>query len=398
MFYILVDDILKAKFFLAFARLDNVIFLTNKLSCFIYLKMKSKRKVYFLKKISGDHVNIGVDVSRLEMTISVLNGRQSVASAIANYQQVYASLINKLKSKVSSNDTVVLFNGNHASAIATADFFKNFNAKTLYAEISNLPGKMIFDPHGVNAQSILYTRPEILDTLPAVSDEKHYSWVARYIDYKNNPIPQSKINLKIYSVIAIDDFLSRLFSFFIREDSLTLNKKVNMFLDKYKSKKILAESVIADLDCNYVFFPTQVTSDTQLRINSEIDNAAAIKKIIEVEKGKNIYVKIHPAESNIAIMNFFKQLAHEGKITLVNNNTVKLIRNARKVYTINSTVGLESLILGKDLVVLGRAIYSNFNSSRIRQYIHIYLMDLDYFGENEITPSHINKLKKLTEL
>ncbi|GLR10869.1 hypothetical protein GCM10007905_35890 [Mixta theicola] len=332
------------------------------------------------------------------MTISVLNGRQSVASAIANYQQVYASLINKLKSKVSSNDTVVLFNGNHASAIATADFFKNFNAKTLYAEISNLPGKMIFDPHGVNAQSILYTRPEILDTLPAVSDEKHYSWVARYIDYKNNPIPQSKINLKIYSVIAIDDFLSRLFSFFIREDSLTLNKKVNMFLDKYKSKKILAESVIADLDCNYVFFPTQVTSDTQLRINSEIDNAAAIKKIIEVEKGKNIYVKIHPAESNIAIMNFFKQLAHEGKITLVNNNTVKLIRNARKVYTINSTVGLESLILGKDLVVLGRAIYSNFNSSRIRQYIHIYLMDLDYFGENEITPSHINKLKKLTEL
>ena len=398
MFYILVDDILKAKFFLAFSSQDNVIFLTNKFSCFIYLKMKAKREVYFLRKSAADRADIDVDVSRLQMTISVLNGRQSIASAIANYQQVRAALKNKLASKISSNDTVILFNGNHASAIATADYFKRFNAKTLYAEISNLPGKMIFDPHGVNAQSILYTRPEILDTLPAVSDEEHAAWVEQYIAYKNNPIPQSKINVKVYSVIALDDFLSRLFPVFIREDSLTLNKKVNMFLDKYKSKKILAESLTADLDCDYVFFPTQVTSDTQLRINSEIDNAAAIKKIIELEKGKTIFVKIHPAESNLAIMSFFKQLAHEGKITLVNNNTVTLIRQARKVYTINSTVGLESLILGKDLVVLGRAIYSNFNALRIKQYIHNYLMDLDYFGENEITHSHIAKLEKLTEL
>lgn len=398
MFYILVDDILKAKFFLAFSGLNNVVFLTNKFSCFIYLKVKSKKEVYFLKKNFDKSSSVNVDVSRLEMTISVLNGRQSVTSAIANYQQMYASLTDKLKSRVTGNDTVILFNGNHASAIATADFFKNFKAKTLYAEISNLPGKMIFDPRGVNAQSILYTRPEILDLLPAVSDSEHENWVAQYIDYKNKPIPQSKINVKVYSVIAIDDFLSRIFPFFIREDSLTLKKKVNMFLDKYKSKKILAESIIANLSCEYVFYPTQVTSDTQLRINSEVDNIAAIKKIIETEVGRNIYVKIHPAESNISLMNFFKQLAQEGKITLVNNNTVQLIRNAQKVYTVNSTVGLETLILGKDLVVFGRAIYSNFNASRIRQYIHHYLMDLDYFGENEITPSHINKLEKLTEL
>ncbi len=396
MYYILVDDILKAKFFIAFAKFNNVTFLTNKLSCFLYFKVKTGREIFFLSKTKINDVY--VDINRLKNTISVLNGRQSIDNAIKNYQQVYSALSNKLKLRINADDTVFLFNGNHASAIATADFFTAFKAKTLYTEISNLPGKMIFDPMGVNAQSILYKCPEILDALPDISEGKHRSWVDRYINYKSKPIPQSKINITIYSVIAFDDFISRLLPFFIREDSLSLVKKINMFRDKYKSRKILAESVSAKLDCGYIFYPTQVTSDTQLRINSDIDNFVAINKIIALEQGQSIYVKIHPAESDISTINYFKQLAEDGKVTLVNNNTVELIRNARKVYTINSTVGLESLIFGKELVVFGRAIYSKFDASRLRQYIHNYLIDLDYFGENELSDSHIDKMKKLSEL
>lgn len=396
MFYILVDDILKAKFFLAFANLVNVIYLTNKPSCFLYLKVKTKKEVILLT--NKDDVDVDVDVNRLGNTISVLNGRQNIDHAIKNYQQIYSALSFKLQSRINSGDTIILFNGNHASAIAVADYFRRFNAKTLYTEISNLPGKMIFDPAGVNAQSILYKCPEILDALPVVSDEVHKSWVVKYIDYKNNPLPQSKINIKIYSVIAFDDFISRIFSFLIREDSLSLAKKISMFKDKYKSRRILAANTKASLDCEYVFYPTQVTSDTQLRINSDIDNIAAINKIIELENSRAIYVKIHPAESNISTIAYFNKLSHDKKITLVNNNTVELIRNANKIYTINSTVGLESLIFEKDLVVLGRAIYSKFDSSRLKQYIHNYLVDLDYFSENELSLSHIVKLKKLTEI
>ncbi|MCU5774292.1 hypothetical protein N5923_15205 [Erwiniaceae bacterium BAC15a-03b] len=398
MFYILVDDILKAKFFISFAKFDNVIYLTNKPSCYLFLKLKTTREVIFLKSINNAKAD--VDIERLKNTISVLNGRQSLSNAVKNYQQVFFALFNTLKSRLSSNDTVVLFNGNHASAIATADFFRSHNAKTLYSEISNLPGKMIFDPSGVNAQSVLFKRPEILDTLPIVADEVHKKWVARYIDYKSSPLPQSRINVKTYAVIAFDDFMSRIFPLFIREDSLPLSKKINMFIDKYKSRKILASNIRAnlDVDSEYVFYPTQVTSDTQLKINSEVDNIGAINKIIELEKGQAIYVKIHPAESDISTINFFRALADEKKIILVNNNTIELIRKARKVYTINSTVGLESLIFEKDLVVLGRAIYSNFNSSRLQQYIHSYLVDLDYFGENDINSSHIDKMKELTEI
>lgn len=396
MFYILVDDILKARFFLSFAKFDDVVFITNKVSCYFYLKFGSKRKVIFLW--ANNSHEMMVDNIPLEKTISVLNGRQTIDKAIQNYQQVYKSLLNKFKSSINAQDTLVLFNGNHASAIATADFFRKHKATTLYAEISNLPGKMIFDPEGVNAQSILFKSPEILDTLPEITEAEHYAWVEEYIGYKKKPIPQAKINIGVYTVIAFEDVLSRFTPFLIREDSLAFNKKVSMFLDKYKSKKILASSITADLNCQYTFYPTQVTSDTQLRINSDVDNISAIEKIIKAEPGNKIFVKIHPAESDIATINYFHDLASRGLVTLVKNNTIDLIINANKVYTINSTVGLESLILGADLEILGRAIYSNFNASRLKKYVHHYLINLDYFGENNVTSSHREKMKKLTGL
>ncbi|MGC8401430.1 hypothetical protein ACP3P6_15660 [Enterobacter mori] len=83
---------------------------------------------------------------------------------------------------------------------------------------------------------------------------------------------------------------------------------------------------------------------------------------------------------------------------IVSNNTIALIKNAKRIYTVNSTVGLEALIFEKELTVLGRAIYSNFDKTRLRLYIHRYLMDLNYFGENTLTEIHFDKLSKLSEL
>jgi Capsule polysaccharide biosynthesis protein. len=68
------------------------------------------------------------------------------------------------------------------------------------------------------------------------------------------------------------------------------------------------------------------------------------------------------------------------------------------IYTINSTVGLESLILGKEVIVLGKAIYSAFDTEMLKKYIHSYLIDFDYFSKNEFEASHLVKLTKLSEL
>lgn len=398
MLYILVDDIVKARFFSCFQQSNNVVYLTNKISCYLFLKKKTNKKVIFISKSSMQLSDMVVDCERLSKTISVLNGRQTLDNAIENYLAVKSSLLLKTGANINCNDMVIIFNGNHASAIAVSDIFNSKNAKVLYAEISNLPDKMIFDPKGVNAQSILYSKPEVLDSLEVVSDTQHEMWVDDYIAYKENPIPQSKINILTYFMIAMDDLLARIFRNLIKEDSLSFYEKVRIFRSKFKSRKILNSTELADLTQCYVFFPTQVTSDTQLRINSDIDNRQAIDVILEREKDIDIYVKIHPAESNIDTINYFLELAKQKKIRIVSNNTVALIKNAKKIYTINSTVGLEALIFEKDLTVLGRAIYSNFDRSRLRLYIHRYLMDLNYFGENTLTAIHFEKLAKLSEL
>lgn len=398
MLYILVDDIVKARFFSCFQQVDNVIYLTNKISCFLFLRKKTNKKVIFLVGCSKQESDSIVDRVRLSKTISVLNGRQTLDDAIKNYCAVKMSLYSKIIHNIGCNDTVIVFNGNHASAIATTDFFNSKDAKTLYAEISNLPDKMVFDPKGVNAQSILYSNPEVLDSLESVSDAQHEAWVNDYIAYKEKPIPQSKINVPTYLLLAVDDIFARLFKNIIKEDSLSFIDKVKMFRSKFKSRKILNSAEHADLTQPYIFFPTQVTSDTQLRINSDIDNLQAMNFILDREKDIDIYVKIHPAESNISTIDYFLELAKKKRIQIVSNNTIDLIKNAQRIYTVNSTVGLEALIFEKELTVLGRAIYSNFDKTRLRIYIHRYLMDLNYFCENTLTEIHFDKLSKLSEL
>jgi capsular polysaccharide export protein len=66
--------------------------------------------------------------------------------------------------------------------------------------------------------------------------------------------------------------------------------------------------------------------------------------------------------------------------------TTELIRHAQMVVTINSTVGLEALLYGKDVVSLGRCFYKEFDQTRLLKYIHSFLIDgIDYFGSGEIS-------------
>lgn len=391
-FYILVDDIVKAKFFIDFDKKVACIFITNKLSCYAFLKFKGASKIIFL----DNNRNTSFNKEGLEGTISVLNNRQSIDDAKVNYSVMRSSLGQNIKEKITDSDYLIIFNGSHVSAIATIDYFRSFGVKLLFSEISNLPNKMFFDPCGVNAQSFLFEEPELLDLLPSVSDEDHEQWVSSYLAYKLSPIPQSIISIPNYVAIAIDDIFSRL-SICIREDSLSFLHKMKMFLNKFNAKSISGSYKRKDLSSNYAFFPTQVSFDTQLKINSKVDNLDALKCILKSEK-LPLFVKIHPGESNMDLIHRYIEMEAEGDIHLVNNDTIELIKNANKIYTINSTVGLEALILKKDVTILGKAIYSNFDYERIKKYVHHYLVPLNYFSQNTITDDLIDHFHYFNEL
>ena len=71
----------------------------------------------------------------------------------------------------------------------------------------------------------------------------------------------------------------------------------------------------------------------------------------------------------------------------MNGDIKKMIREAEKIITINSTVGLESILMGQKVEFLGRSFYQCFMKKRewLPKYILGYLVNIDYFGTNEIT-------------
>jgi len=73
-------------------------------------------------------------------------------------------------------------------------------------------------------------------------------------------------------------------------------------------------------------------------------------------------------------------------------NTFSLIDKSHLVITINSTVGLEALILEKNFEVLGRAFYKNFTQKHIEMYILNYLIDIDYFSNEDIELESIHTI------
>ncbi len=110
----------------------------------------------------------------------------------------------------------------------------------------------------------------------------------------------------------------------------------------------------------YVFIPFQDDRDTQVRLFSPwIDNMRqlfALGKRLAEECGLTVVFKEHPS-SRESYPDLHAQ-THEHLLFANGNPTQELIENSEFVVTINSTVGLESLLLGKPVMTLGQAFFN----------------------------------------
>ena len=342
---------------------EEFIVLTNKLS--VYLKIKNRYKVYLLKNIKSAVASS----PNLEDTLSVACKYHTLEQA-----KYISSCVNgMLESIFSENEVkmIFVFNGTTTIGKTIGDFCKKNSVASKFIEISNLPNKLFVDSEGTNAKSHLYKYPELLDSF-LVSDEEFEEWKEEYIQTKSAP-KQAKNRTKIRYLMLLD-YLGYLFLNILQED---YRSPLKVIKNKFLNRKTQSFPKL-DLEQEYIFFPMQVSNDSQLILNSDIDNAEAIKKIKKESPQSKLFIKPHPAEENSAFMHTIEQLQTKN-VTIVSNDTNKLILHAKKVVTINSTVGLEAMILGKEVEVLGRALYAGFTRARLKSYICRYLINIDYF-------------------
>ncbi|MEM1113374.1 MAG: hypothetical protein AAGI11_15785 [Pseudomonadota bacterium] len=290
--------------------------------------------------------------------------------------------------ELSDIDYVFVWNGHSVSGIATKLTVALFpEAKSAYFELANLPGKIFMDPAGVNAKSWLYRNPDYLLEEPMPTDAEWQVWRDTYLTVKKQSQyapPQVSSSMSVADRV-LEYVWARFFG------GLYLTRKdegvavIRSLLSLGRKSAFDTEVFSFDAQKPFVFFPMQVDHDSQLLINSSLGNRAALEAILECDK-RDVVVKPHPASEAESWL-WLVDLAREerSRVHIATGNTLSLIESAAKVYAINSTVGMEALILEREVTFLGNSLFEQLSPERLRCFILRHLIDLDFFSSEPVS-------------
>lgn len=342
------------------------------------LMVMSGYKSRLLRRVRNDSHRDIDELSRLdvEQCIEVLNGNISVEQAVADCRSIFLQLMSHFETD--GVVACVLWNGQQLLCRTAAAVSIERGISTRYLELSNLPNKIFADFEGVNANSSLAKRPDTLDSLALPSTAFHEKWLQYYEVCKARPLPQSRTKWTRKVLSAVNLGLKFPTGSVVRQRLGAYRVKNS---GTFKGALALSREQIAEK--RYAFLALQVSGDTQLKLHSNVDNIQAIHAASQVakERGIELLVKIHPAEVDEKQIEAVFALSREMSFTVISANTTDLIKHAQVVVTINSTVGLEAMLYEKEVRVLGRCLYRDFDRGRLLKYVHSFLIDgVDYFG------------------
>lgn len=282
-------------------------------------------------------------------------------------------------------DIFFFWNGSSFVARAMGAFVKQHGIKTLYFEIANFPGKLFVDSEGVNIRSRFAACYREMDK-SSVNMSCFEDWAKNFLEGKlrSHLVPQARVSTEFNWCYPIDMagfyFGSAPWSeqprVFTRTFSYLFSRLTRYVFDEFDPEKT-----------RFFFFPLQVRTDSQILWNSPISipDALRMAATLAAEAGAQLVVKPHPAEIDRLFVKRLSRLREELKFIFVNNNTFDLILNSEKVIIINSTVGLETMVCKRPLVCLGNPMYENFSRKDLAFYIQSYLLEVDFFDDQQLT-------------
>lgn len=146
---------------------------------------------------------------------------------------------------------------------------------------------------------------------------------------------------------------------FYRQFKVSDDAPFDTTLVKRAPKREVGDAV--NLPERYLFVPFQVPIDTQVLINSpwirsmEDFYQALLDSVDALPEGYRLVVKEHPS-SKFGYSHLHDR--HPDIMFANANDTEELIDRAQAIITLNSTVGIESLLIGRPVITLGNAFYN----------------------------------------
>lgn len=277
-----------------------------------------------------------------------LRGRTKLGPARRRYAEIEAFLDEQ------AIDALLVWNGSNKLLSMAIHAARRRGIPVIHAEHGYFPGTMQLDLEGVNAASSLSRQAHAglarrpphpaldarLDAMIAAVRGDAPSRVVR------TAIPARYLQSR--SVRAIN-------ALFYRLRPYGLGKPM---LPGYQDPPLPADG--------FVFYPLQVRKDSQLLLHSPIwgnDHSAVIAalsgQLALMNPPRRLVVKFHPQETRLAQIANDRLIRQFPDVTFICNlPATELIRRARFVVTINSSVGFEALLLDKPLVTLGDSFYA----------------------------------------
>ena len=283
-----------------------------------------------------------------------------------------------------------LWNGLTLAGQTAAAFAKAHSVCTVYFELGNIEPKLFVDPEGVNAASRVARLPELLNEWD-ITDGEVAKWKRDFIkrNQRVQSLPQARILRKVNAWFPVD---------WLGAKMLRIPQPYRTSLFKKILSKIDLGLFVKAPDIrptvSYVFLPLQVSSDTNLLLFSDYNNLAAIAfaETRAAERSCRLVVKPHPAEPDFALLREITALCRQRNHLMTSYNTTELILGAEEVITINSTVGLEAILLDKKVTILGRSLYGAFSKRQAAAYVLRHLVDFDPFGSEQMSAEAVDRI------
>ena len=391
---VFVEWRLDLNFFLRFINglhLNNyeMVFFTNSLS--LYLIGISKKIEIFLCRKSKEKHEANIQLNSIEILAEWL----SEDEAWLLYTSVFRAgieLIDKYGIKL-----IFIPNGSSTAQIAMKNIAEHFNIPALFFENPNIPGKTIIDPKGVNAKSSLYGNIQILNDYN-VNIEEYEKFISEYVNTKKITSQNRKtFIISIDNPYIVLDYLGFTFFNLPKNQNFSLPDRI---IRKYKYRSLRTEYDKITFQDAYVFYPLQVSRDSQLLLNSDVSIMDALEYSYNEsqKRGLKLIVKPHPKERDTKVIRKIMALRKQMKFLLTNLPTMDLVRHCELLIAINSTVGLEAMIMGKSVIFLGRTLYKDLSPDLVPRYICGYLSDFPYTSVDDVPVEKIAVLLRKIEV
>lgn len=291
---------------------------------------------------------------------------KKISSRELSLYKRYMNYINQFVEK-NNISIICLFNGYHWLDQIAKVIADKKKIKVIYFEDGLFrPYTVTCDPKGINSNSLVPKEDSFYDEL-SINEERLSKYLYRpendkLLDFK-------KENLLLTAIVKLLSMIGS--SFRIHPNyyaHITFWQALKYFVTKNLFRFRRSDKI--PFKEEYVFLPFQVSRDTQIFYNSpHIRDMESLMKLVyrtiqqynkENHTNLRLIVKEHPEDMS---RNNYKKLKKEFK----NNPTVlfvkkynihEIIKHAKCIITINSTVGLEALAKHKKVITLGDALYN----------------------------------------